>query len=47
MSYELIARLGFFLLILFGISIWEIVAPMRKLKLSKVSRWFNNLLLVF
>lgn len=47
MSYELITRLGFFLLILFGISIWEVVAPMRKLRLSKVSRWFNNLLLVF
>ncbi|ABO47074.1 sterol desaturase family protein [Francisella tularensis] len=47
MSYELEVRLGFFLLILVTVSLWELLAPMRRLKISKQTRWINNLLLVF
>ncbi|AEB28228.1 sterol desaturase family protein [Francisella hispaniensis] len=47
MNYELVARLGFFLLILFIVSLWELLAPVREQKISKQTRWINNLLLAF
>ncbi|MDE4940638.1 sterol desaturase family protein, partial [Francisella tularensis subsp. holarctica] len=47
MSYELEVRLSFFLLILVTLSLWELLATMRRLKISKQTRWINNLLLVF
>ncbi|MDE4959340.1 sterol desaturase family protein, partial [Francisella tularensis subsp. holarctica] len=47
MSYELEVRLIFFLLILVTVSLWELLEPMRRLKISKQTLWINNLLLVF
>ncbi|MDE5004887.1 sterol desaturase family protein, partial [Francisella tularensis subsp. holarctica] len=29
------------------VSLWELLAPMRRLNISQQTRWFNNLLLVF
>ena len=40
-------RLGFFLGILGIMALWEIFAPKRALKVSKLLRWSNNLGLVF
>ncbi|WP_150466704.1 sterol desaturase family protein [Francisella sp. SYW-9] len=39
-------RLSFFIGIFLVVSLWELIAPMRKLKISKKKRWFNNLVLV-
>jgi len=44
---ESIIRLSFFLLTLFVMGSWEITAPRRTPTISKVSRWANNLGLVF
>jgi len=46
MANESIIRLGFFLFVLVGVAIWELVSPMRDLKVSKKSRWLNNLSLI-
>lgn len=46
MYYETIIRLGFFIGIFLVIALWELIAPMRKLKVSKKKRWLNNLVLV-
>ena len=46
MYYETIIRLGFFIGIFLVIALWELIAPMRKLKISKKKRWLNNLVLV-
>lgn len=40
--FELALRLGFFLLILVGLAILEIVKPLRKLQHSKSERWLAN-----
>ncbi len=39
-------RLGFFLGILGIMAIWEIIKPKRRLSVSKLLRWSNNLGLV-
>ncbi|MED7787704.1 sterol desaturase family protein [Francisella sp. 19X1-34] len=39
-------RLSFFIGIFLVVSLWELIAPMRKLKISKKKRWVNNLVLV-
>ncbi|WP_245806437.1 sterol desaturase family protein [Francisella halioticida] len=46
MHYETIIRLGFFIGIFLVIALWELFAPMRKLKIPKKKRWLNNLVLV-
>ena len=40
-------RMGFFFGVLAVMAIWEIVAPRRRLTVSKTVRWVNNLGLVF
>jgi len=40
-------RLGFFFGVLALIAVWEILAPRRRLSVPKLSRWANNLGLVF
>ena len=47
LSNEVPIRLSFFFGIFFIMAVWEVYAPRRKLLLPKVSRWFNNLGLVF
>jgi len=44
---ETTLRLGFFFGMLLLIGLWEILAPRRTLKISKLLRWTNNLGLVF
>ena len=44
---EVIIRLSFFYGILLIMALWELVAPRRQLKVSKLMRWTNNLGLVF
>lgn len=44
---EATIRLTFFFGILIIMWLWEIAAPRRKLKVSKLKRWSNNLSLVF
>jgi len=46
-EHETILRLGFFIGMLLLIGLWEILAPRRALKVSKLLRWTNNLGLVF
>ncbi|MED7818699.1 MULTISPECIES: sterol desaturase family protein [unclassified Francisella] len=46
MNYEAIIRLFFFVGIFLIVALWELVAPMRKSKISKKKRWSNNLVLV-
>jgi len=36
-------RLVFFLAIFFGVAVWELAAPRRRLTVAKTERWFNNL----
>ena len=47
MIYEIEIRMGFFFLMIAIIGAWEILAPKRKLSVSKAVRWTNNLGLVF
>lgn len=47
MLNEKTIRLGFFFGVLFVIAAWEIFAPRRKLTVSKLQRWLNNIGLVF
>ncbi len=47
MNYEKQLRLGFFLGIFAVMAVWELLAPRRKLTVSKAVRWVNNLGLVF
>jgi sterol desaturase/sphingolipid hydroxylase (fatty acid hydroxylase superfamily) len=44
---ENIIRLGFFFGILVIMAVWEILAPRRELSVSKSTRWFSNLSIVF
>lgn len=46
LTNEPVIRLGFFLAFFFGMAAWELLAPQRALKLSKLFRWTNNLGLV-
>jgi sterol desaturase/sphingolipid hydroxylase (fatty acid hydroxylase superfamily) len=46
LTNEPVIRLGFFLAFFFGMAAWELLAPQRVLKLSKLFRWTNNLGLV-
>jgi len=41
-QYEVITRLGFFLGVLLIMFIWELLAPKRKLTVSKSKRWISN-----
>lgn len=43
MQKEQFIRLGFFLGVLVSISLWELLAPRRKLTQRKVTRWCSNL----
>lgn len=47
MTYEKEIRMGFFFGMIAVIGLWELVAPKRKLTVSKAVRWANNLGLVF
>jgi len=44
---ETALRLSFFIGMLLLIGLWEVLAPRRALKVSKLLRWSNNLALVF
>lgn len=46
MQIEIIVRLSFFVGILFLMFTWELLAPKRKLTISKAKRWINNLAIV-
>ena len=46
LNNEITLRLGFFMGVFVLMALWEIVAPRRKLLLSKSLRWANNLALV-
>lgn len=46
MQYEPLIRLGFFFGVLVLMAVWEVVAPRRKLTVSKGWRWLSNLGLV-
>jgi len=35
-----------FVIVLFFVSIWEVMAPRRQLTVSKTGRWFNNLTII-
>ncbi len=47
MSHEVVIRLGFFFGILGIMALWELVAPRRIPRVSKMIRWINNLGVVF
>jgi sterol desaturase/sphingolipid hydroxylase (fatty acid hydroxylase superfamily) len=47
LTQELQIRIGFFLGILAVLALWEWLAPRRVLTVSKLSRWANNLGMVF
>jgi sterol desaturase/sphingolipid hydroxylase (fatty acid hydroxylase superfamily) len=47
LTQELQIRIGFFLGILAVLALWEWLAPRRVLNVSKLSRWANNLGMVF
>jgi sterol desaturase/sphingolipid hydroxylase (fatty acid hydroxylase superfamily) len=47
LEYEMQLRVGFFLSIFALVAIAELLAPRRKLSVSKLLRWSNNLSLVF
>ena len=47
LQYETWIRAGFFVGILLLMAMWEWLAPRRVLKVSKATRWFNNLGIVF
>lgn len=40
-------RMGFFFGVLLIMALWEVLAPRRELRISKILRWTNNLALVF
>ena len=46
-SHEVPIRLGFFFGIFGVMAVWELSAPRRRLRTSKVLRWCNNIGLVF
>src|SRR5262249_3951586 len=46
LGYESVIRLGFFSGILLLMALWEVLAPRRRLTVSKPLRWFSNLGLV-
>lgn len=46
LANEVMIRLGSFIGIFILMAVWEIVAPRRRLSVSKVLRWSNNLVLV-
>ena len=45
-TYETHIRLGFFTAVLLLMILWEIAAPLRKLRISKRRRWCNNFAIV-
>ena len=45
-SHELTIRLGAFIGVFAVMALWEVIAPRRKLLLSRLQRWTSNLLLV-
>ncbi len=47
LTNEKVIRMGFFFGVLAVMALWEIVAPRRRLTVSKTVRWMNNLGLVF
>lgn len=47
LKYEPAIRLGFFLGVFFLMAFWEILAPRRRLTVSKIQRWASNLGIVF
>ena len=47
LGHEVAIRLGFFFGIFAVMALWEMIAPCRKLTVSKTTRWLNNLGLVF
>ncbi len=47
MTNEIIVRIGFFFGILAFVAIWELIAPRRRLTISKPVRWRDNLGIVF
>ncbi len=47
MANEAYIRLGFFFGVLVLFAFWELIAPRRRLTVSKTIRWVNNLALVF
>jgi sterol desaturase/sphingolipid hydroxylase (fatty acid hydroxylase superfamily) len=47
MNNEVQIRLGFFFGVFIIMALWELVAPRRALRVSKLVRWTNNLGLVF
>ncbi len=47
LSNEKQIRMGFFFGVLIVMALWEIIAPRRRLTVSKTLRWVNNLGLVF
>ena len=46
MTNEMTLRLGFFCGVFMVMALWEVVAPCRRLLVSKSTRWANNLILV-
>src|SRR5208283_1696539 len=40
---EALIRIGFFFCLFFLMALWEMIAPRRPLRQSKIVRWFNNL----
>jgi len=46
MRPELIYRLGIFLAVFLTMALWEVIAPKRRLTVSKTERWFNNLSII-
>jgi sterol desaturase/sphingolipid hydroxylase (fatty acid hydroxylase superfamily) len=46
-TYEVQVRLGFFFGVFAVMAAWEMLAPRRALRVSKLVRWGNNLALVF
>jgi sterol desaturase/sphingolipid hydroxylase (fatty acid hydroxylase superfamily) len=47
MAHEITIRLGFFCGIFAVMAVWEVLAPRRRLSVSRAVRWGNNLILVF
>ncbi len=45
-TVEIIVRLSCFVGVLLAMALWELLAPRRKLKVGKSSRWLSNLSLV-
>lgn len=46
-EHEAAIRLGFFFGVFALMAIWEVLAPRRRLTVSKTTRWLSNLTLVF